>query len=174
MNSPFISGNKTVLRSWKDLRTQLTADKTDLHHLNLVTRFWSNAPISTKFMDWDQPSAWPDAWEMIHLGDYDESMMALAMFYTLIFSDDHRWSPDRLRLMLVRDHDRHVQRLVLDVDHRWVMNLEYNSIIDKKSIGQSCMIQQVYEYDGKRHSLINENSTDNSSKKQMTTRVIAD
>lgn len=152
MNSPFIHGKKAVLAEWKRLRSALSEELTDRQHVEMVMRFWNLAPMSTRFMDWDQPSLWPDPWEMINANEYDDSMVSLGMFYTLLLSRDQRWSPDRLELMLVRDQELCIQRMVLGVDRQWLMNLEYDRLVSTGGqVGRACTVQQRYRYDGKRH-----------------------
>jgi len=154
MHSPFISGSKHLLKSWKALRGSMTSELSDLDHLKMVCQFWSKAPLGPHAIDWDRPSAWPDPWQLVSSAEFDESSVALAMFYTLHLSEDGRWDGARLRLMLVRDPYRSVQRIVLSVDDRWLLNLDYNTVLDTNTEVVSHHIQQRYAYDGKIHSVL--------------------
>lgn len=152
MNNPFMDGKKSLPRAWRNLRSSLTADLEDLAHLSMVCDFWKNAPVRTRMLDWDSPSSWPDPWELMHGAEFDESSIALGMFYTLSLSEDQRWSSDRLRIMLIRDRVMEIQRLVLMVDDRWLMNLDHGMIMEKDRIMPQLLVQHRYRYDGKSHS----------------------
>lgn len=131
----------------------------DNDHLISVVSYWGLAPISVRSLNWDCPKTWPDPWKLIFDGEYDESAVALGMFYTLLLSDDGRWTEDRLSLILIMDKERQMQKLVLEVDCRWVLNLDYNSIIDNLDSTNAFFIQQRYTYNGKEHfcgNVINE------------------
>lgn len=153
MQSPFIHGSKSSLKNWKELRNSLSVGMTDMEQMTAVVSYWSKAPIMARSLNWDGPKEWPDPWKLIFDGDFDESSVALGMFYTLLLSDDGRWNTSRLSLILVLDRERQAQRLVLEVDSRWLLNLDYNSIVDGNSSGKTFFIQQQYFYDGKEHSV---------------------
>lgn len=151
MVSPFLQGSKILLKLWKELRSQLTSDKTDQQHLQLVINFWSKAPVGVRALDWDDCGSWPDAWLLIHLNEFDESAVALGMFYTLILSEDERWSSDRCKLLLIKDDVLSQQKIVLSIDNQWFMNYEYRKIIAVNDISNDYYVQQVYDFDGKNY-----------------------
>lgn len=153
MLSPFLQGSKTLLKLWKDLRRQLNLDKTDYQHLKLVTDFWSNAPIGPRVLDWDNCASWPDAWMLMHQNEFDESAISLGMFYTLILSDDERWTTDRCQLKLIKDDVRSQQKIILEIDNKWLMNFEYKKITTVNSSKENYFMQQLYSFDGKNHTI---------------------
>lgn len=152
MSNPFINGKKFLPKSWRNLRSCLTSDLGDTVHLSMVCDFWKQAPVRARILDWDSPSSWPDPWTMMHEADFDESSIALGMFYTLLLSEDQRWIPDRVKILLIRDRTMEIQRLVLLVDDRWLMNLDHGVIMEKDRIMPHLLVQQRYQYDGKSHS----------------------
>ena len=77
----------------------------------------------------------------------------MGMFYTLILADGDRWYPNRLRLLLIRDNVRHVQKIILEIDKKWLLNLDYNSVVDKQALGYKLLIQHEYCHD-KEHNTI--------------------
>lgn len=151
-NFIFLTQPKQLLKSWKDLRERLTVTKSDDEHLRLVIDFWNHAPIGPRSINWDQPTQWPDPWQLIHDREFDESSIAIGMFYTLLLAEDQRWDPSRLQLVLINDTDQKIQRLVLLVDRRLVLNLDYGSIINVDQLGNA-RVQQRYIYNGKGHAL---------------------
>lgn len=153
MNDAFLHGYKHLMKSWKILREQINNEIDDFEQLKLVTTFWSLAPLSIRALDWDKPETWPDPWQLIHSQSFDESAISLAMFYTLLLSKDKRWNTNRLALILVKDSQRHIQKIVLKVDDRWFMNLDYNFVVDSKSTSLQLTKQQLYVFDGKTHKV---------------------
>jgi hypothetical protein len=119
----------------------------------MVCEFWKHTPLGSRILDWDDPASWPDAWTMMHDADFDESSVALGMFYTLLLSEDQQWTADRLTLILIRDNNMQIQRLVLLIDDRWLMNLDHGRIMEKERIMPQLMVQQRYRYDGKSHTI---------------------
>lgn len=154
MTYHFLIGKTSMLKAWKDLRQNLTENLSDYEQLKMVVNFWSLAPLRSRVTDWDQPHLWDDPWQIIYAGNFDESTVAIAMYYTLLFSHDKRWNAERLKLILVKDQSRALQRIILEVDNKWLMNLDHNTIVDKNKLKNELWIQQRYEYNGKYH-LIN-------------------
>lgn len=154
MKDSFTSGSQHLMQAWKRLRAALSSTLSDHDHLTMVTDFWSHSPISPRMLDWNDPASWPDAWSLIHLSNFDESSVALAMFYTLSLSNDQRWNDGRLSLILIKDSVREIQRLVLMVDQKWILNLDYNTILDACAPMPGFTVLQRYSYDGKTHSVL--------------------
>lgn len=151
MSNPFILNKKLLLESWKSLRESLNNNATDYTQLYYVVKFWSQAPLHKSILDWDKPDTWPDPWRFVHDSRFDESSVALGMFYTLILGNDERWNANRLQLMLIKDTDISIQKIVLEVDSKWLLNYEYNTIFDKKKLKNNFFVQNIYKFDGKFH-----------------------
>lgn len=157
MNNPFLLGPHHLNQSWRDLRASMTAELSDIDHLNLVAKFWSLAPQSSPFTDWDSPHLWPTAWELINDNDFDSGMCALGMEYTLLLSADQRWDSNRLELQLITFADRSRQDLVLCIDKNLMLNYSYGTIIPVSEVNRDFVINQRYGYINKVHSLIKSN-----------------
>ena len=151
MENPFFNSPSILAKHWRSLRKNLTADKTDLEHLQLVANFWSQAPISAAFLDWDQPGIWFGPWELIAEKDYDISSVALGIEYTLLLAEDQRWSADRLTLALASTHDKSQQLLVLIVDNNYVLNYEWGRVVTIDQASKELVMQQSYQYNNKMH-----------------------
>lgn len=154
MNDSFLNGRQYLMKSWKSLRSQLTDNLSDLEHLNLIANFWSSAPISKFSLNWDDPQNWPDPWNLLSNMDFDESSISLGMKYTLELSQDNRWNYDRCNLKLIKDDQFHIQKIVLIIDNKWLLNYEYKTVIDYEKCKKRFAIQQEYSYNGKMHSIV--------------------
>lgn len=154
MCNPFLNGPKQLNQHWRDLRSQLSHDKSDLEHLELVVKFWAKAPTVSQFLDWDRPSTWMDPWELMASGNFDESSISLGMEYTLLLADDSRWTADRLTLVFVCLSDRSMQYIALLVDNKYVLNLRYSTVAELDKVANEFAIYQVYRYTNKSHSIV--------------------
>lgn len=154
--SPFIIGTHGLLQSWKDLRKSLTSELSDNEHLSLVTNFWSYAPLSTRLLDWDRPQDWPDPWNLVYSNNFDDSTVSLGMMYTLLLSEDQRWTNNRCELKLIKDDVHSIQKIILFVDGEKLLNYEYKKVIEINNLLEKFYIQQEYIYTGKSH-LIKDN-----------------
>lgn len=154
MDNPFLGGPKHLGYRWRDLRSHLTAEKSDLEHLNMVVDFWSKAPIVNPFLNWDDTKTWSDPWELISEMTFDISCLAIGMEYTLLLSEDQRWTPDRLRPSLVHLLDRSHQYMVLVVDGKHVLNHSYNRIVSLDHGLKDFVITQRYAYINKAHTTV--------------------
>ena len=146
------SGGSQSLQSWKNIRKKLTADLNDIEHLIHVVNFWSQCPISRRFLDWDKPEQWLDPWHLMHQNNFDECAISLGMFYTLKLSTDGRWDSERLQLMLIKNPQEQFQDIVLQVDDRYILNYEYNTVYEKINLSSASIIQQQYSFSNNRFS----------------------
>jgi len=151
MSNPFLCSPKQLGQHWRSVRAQLTAEKTDLEHLNIVTDFWRHAPISAPFLDWDHPNTWPDPWELMSEMSFDPSAIALGMEYTLLLAEDQRWNSNRLELDLSCFVDGSQQLIVLSVDNTYFLNIEYGKVTMAINAAKELVIQQRYHYINKTH-----------------------
>ena len=149
----FVSQPVVLGKCWRELRNNLTSQLSDLTQLELICNFWKHAPLKKYAINWDEPQKWPDPWQLMHDTNFDESSIALGMYYTLLLGADTRWNSDRLKLILIKDYSNHIQRVVLHVDNTWLLNYDYATVIDTKNNQIRFAIQQHYSYNGKIHSL---------------------
>lgn len=153
MDNPFLSGPKQFNQSWRSLRDQLTTDKTDVEQLQTVINYWASAPTVGQFLDWANPSTWPDPWELMSSRNFDASALSLGMQYTLLLGIDGRWTPDRLRLALVVLSDRSSQYITLIVDNHYLLNFRYKTVVELNSVSNEFAIQHYYTYTNKTHKI---------------------
>lgn len=147
MNNPFFENFSHLRKDWKALRTSLTTDLSDQQHLEKVVAWWSKAPVSRDWLNWDDPSTWPDPWELISTKNLDNSAISLGMCYTFLLGEDSRWTNSRVFLRLVCDRERTMQHLVVDIDNKFVLNFDYSKV---SPIDDRIVTNLIYYYDGKR------------------------
>jgi hypothetical protein len=170
--SDFASG-VSLMKAWKKCRSSLTKDLSDVEHLQNLIDFWSNCPISARLLDWDQPETWPDAWTLVYNNNFDESAISLGMFYTLLLANDNRWTAERLQLILTKDINRQFQGIVLKVDNRWLLNLEYNRLVQSSIEDMEYTVQQRYFYKDNKHHLFKTRNISNQNKIKTNNNAIS-
>lgn len=148
MHNPFMESPSQLRKEWKQLRNTLTADLTDQQQLEIVVKWWSKAPVTHDWLNWDDTNTWPDPWELITTKSLDNSAIAMGMEYTLFLGNDGRWNSDRVHLRLVSDTGKTMQHLVVVIDDKFVLNFNYSAIAD---INDGVITHTRYHYDGKNH-----------------------
>jgi hypothetical protein len=124
----FVQGSEHRLSSWKKLRRELTRDLSDQDWLEKIVDFWSLAPLKPRVLDYSQLGTWPNPWQLLDQGDFDENSVSLGMFYTCALSQDSRWQPHDLELLLLRDTQQHQEQLAVCIANTWLIGWEYRKI----------------------------------------------
>lgn len=126
MMNPFLLTPRERLADWKKLRETLSTHP-EREQLDMVAKYWAQAPVATFAYDADDPSSWPTAWEMISEGDWCRNSVAIGMEFTLRLSG---WDAERLKLIHWHDFDLSDRILVLQVDAKYLLNFEYGEVVD--------------------------------------------
>jgi hypothetical protein len=146
MNNPFLEKPSDLRKHWKNLRESLVPELDDMDHLEITSRWWSRAPTVRAWIDWDHPENWPDPWELLAAGHFDNSVIAIGMAYTLLLCKDMRWDQERVELALACDTEKTMQHLIVIADGRWQLNRAHAIVTQ---VDGSLIIQDRYAYDGK-------------------------
>jgi hypothetical protein len=92
-----------------------------------VIEWWKYTPVSNRVIDAYDNSNWPDPWELLHKGDFDENAVALGIGYTLHLMG---YPCD---ILLVQNREKHFLRLIVLVDEIHVLNYTYG-VIENKNV----------------------------------------
>ena len=127
------------IREFRLWRTHLeTLELTDL--LSEVTRYWNTAPLNSQYYSADLDNNWPDPWQLIYEGIYDDISLGLAMFYSLALLENPCYNsvtlaicncPDNLKLCVVINNE-------LFLNHTW------GEIVNKEQIKKDTTILRTY------------------------------
>lgn len=123
--NPFVISTTQLLTDWKTIRTGLKS-QTEEQQLASVAEFWAQAPLSTMAYDPEALDTYPTPWEMMHANDWCRNSVAVGMEFTLRLGG---WTPDRLTIKMIRDYDISEQKLVVEVDQKYLLNYEYRSVV---------------------------------------------
>ena len=127
-----------LLKIWRQFRNDLLNINDDDEVLNKLVEWWKNAPIKARALDPYEPKTWPDPWELLYNGDFDENSVALGMCYTLHYID---WP---CTLQLIQCNEINEIKLIIIVDDEHVLNYSYGKI-DHISDISHCEIKCSWE-----------------------------
>ena len=119
------------LEQWKRFRREINLLPFE-QALEQTAKFWSRAPFTPFYLDHDKPDSWPDPWTLIAENYYCDLARALGILYTIHLSD-HSGHDLRLRV-LRRKGTLYQYNLVWIDDGKYVLNLEPEEVVNKKSI----------------------------------------
>jgi hypothetical protein len=129
----FSASRKEKIFLWREFRKSLIGlEFTEI--LQQTVEWWSTAPISANVFDPYAPDTWPNAWDFLWQGQFDENSVALGMAYTL-----HLEKIAKCELLLVQKHVDNSARLVVLVDNQYVLNYSYKDVTSA-SILKKCDI----------------------------------
>lgn len=129
----FSASPKERLALWRNFRKSLAGESLQ-RSLEMTSNWWSFAPISANVFDAYKPESWPNPWDLIWKGDYDENSIALGMAYTL-----HLGDVAKCEVAMVQDKKDNIARLVAIVGDQYVLNYKFNTV-EKIDVLSNCDI----------------------------------
>jgi hypothetical protein len=136
---------------WKNFRETILKLETNYDAALATQTFWEKRGRVKWNLDYDNPSKWPTPWEIINENVYCRSTLAVMMFYTLYYSDDHYWK-DKLVLKLVEDKETNETYIILAVCNRWILNKSYACIEDLTKISEDDLYIIKASYKKNKHN----------------------
>jgi len=146
-HTDFIQGSEHRLSAWKSLRKELTQDLDHQDWIKKVVAFWSLAPLQSRVFDYSQTATWPNPWQLLHQGDFDENSVSLGMFYTCALAQDSRWQDQDLELVLLRDPHAHREQLAVCVASTWLIGWEYRTMKSWQTYRNQVILQNRWRCD---------------------------
>lgn len=143
----FVQGGEHRLTSWKNLRNKLTQDLEHVDWIKMVVRFWSLAPLENRVLDYTQLTTWPNPWQLLHQGNFDENSVSLGMFYTCALAHDARWKTHDLELVLLKDLIEHREQLAVCIANTWLIGWEYSTMKSWQTLQNQVIVQNRWQCD---------------------------
>lgn len=123
MNTVWQESPNQRLKTWRSFRKEIQ-DLEDKPCLEKVVEWWKYTPIGSRVIDPYESKEWPDPWNLIYIGNFDENAVALGIAYTIHLLD---WPCE---VLLVQNTKLSFVGLVVLVDDQYVLNYTYGSIDD--------------------------------------------
>jgi hypothetical protein len=112
------------IKSWKEFRDQIEVSNTPFQD---VAEFWALAPFVNSYLDPTQPSDWPDPWQLVIRGKYDNLAIVLGMLYTIKLTTRFTDTPFEIHMSMPIEEKEPLFFLVIAQSD--VLNFEYRSSI---------------------------------------------
>lgn len=146
MINPFILNPNERIKSWRDLRDEISNINFE-EQLEKVSKFWWQAPIVTFAIDFDRPETWPTPWEMIYMNGYDTAARALMMAETFILAFEDR-TFDKFELHYIKDYVVEDMIMILNING-YILNHQYNIVLPEDELEGHYQIYSSYAKSGK-------------------------
>lgn len=124
--NPFLQPASERLAEWRAFRMSLSSLE-EQEQLKSVAKWVAQAPTSTYVLDIYDTASWPGPWDLLNVGDFDDTAKAYLMEQTLVMSG---WAPERLRLHYVRNQSASMETMVLLVDNKWALNYLHADVLN--------------------------------------------
>ena len=147
------------LSSWLNFREKISVLPID-EAVHMTNELWSTAPISKQYYIADQPSEWPDPWQLVVDNSYDDIAKTLGMLYTITLS--HKEISGEIRCY--RDRKRSEDINLAWLEHgKYVLNydLEVRVNTELEHINQASIITICT-----KEELFNESNSSNQEGRQ--------
>ena len=147
------------LSAWFDFREKISVLPID-EAVNMTNELWKTAPISNQCYAVDQPSDWPDPWQLVVDNHYDDIAKALGMLYTITLS--HKDTNGEIRCY--RDHNRSHDFNLAWLEHgKYVLNYDLGVRVNTEleQINQASIITICT-----KEELFNESNSSNQEGRQ--------
>lgn len=113
------------LTAWKEFRDSLEVSNNPFLD---VANLWSRAPFVSPYLDPQNPNEWPDPWHLILDSRLDDLAIVLGMLYTIKLTSRFIDTECEIHTSILLDRKQTCYILV--VDKKYVLNLEYNCVVN--------------------------------------------
>lgn len=127
------------IRAFRIWRKQLE-NLPSLEILEEVCKFWCKAPLSNQYYSTDLDNNWPDPWQLIYDGVYDDVSLGLAMFYTLALLEKSCYNSVTLAVCDCPDN----LKLCVVINNELFLNYSWGEVVNKEHIKNELKIIKTY------------------------------
>lgn len=122
---------------WKKFRSRI--EKIDAP-LEETINFWTKAPLVNKHLDAYRPDTWPDPWQIIKDGKYNDLTIAIMMGHTLKLTD--RFKDSNIEIKQYLDMNNKVVYNTCVVDNK-ILNYQYGEIVVEEELPKDLVLQMA-------------------------------
>lgn len=122
---------------WKKFRNSI--DKSE-HPLEDTIKFWAMAPLVNKHLDVYRIDTWPDPWQIIKDGKYNDFTINLMIGHTLKLSE--RFNESQIEIRTYLDMDSKIVYNTCYIDNK-VLNYPYGEVTSEEDIPNNIVLQMA-------------------------------
>jgi hypothetical protein len=122
---------------WKKFRSRIEKIDTPLEE---TIKFWTKAPLVNKHLDAYRPDTWPDPWQIIKDGKYNDLTIAIMMGHTLKLTD--RFKDSDIEIKQYLDMNNKVVYNTCVVDNK-ILNYQYGEIVVEEELPKDLVLQMA-------------------------------
>jgi len=122
---------------WNKFRSRI--EKIDAP-LEETIKFWTKAPLVNKHLDAYRPETWPDPWQIIKDGKYNDLTIAIMMGHTLKLTD--RFKDSDIEIKQYLDMNNKVVYNTCVVDNK-ILNYQYGEIVVEEELPKDLVLQMA-------------------------------
>lgn len=132
-----LSGKELIL-DWRTFRENLDNSALSKEKvIDMVVEYWSNAPRSSRTIDYYTPSSWPSPWEILHYKLFCNNSISLMIYYTL--ESLNGFDVDVTLNLIDTDDDQYI---VVFCDDKYMLNFNYFEKIDITNFKQFKVVRK--------------------------------
>lgn len=130
------------LARWKSFRKEL--DTLDFFSaLERTNQFWESCPFCPFYLFADDPTNWPDPWQLIEENFYCDLAKCLGIIYTLHLSTHKNQLEPELRIYF-DPKSKYTYHIAYFCQGKYVLNLIEGEIVNKEHINQELKLKHRY------------------------------
>jgi len=122
---------------WKKFRNKI--DKSE-QPLEDTIKFWAMAPLVNKHLDVYRIDTWPDPWQIIKDGKYNDFTINLMIGHTLKLSE--RFNESQIEIRTYLDMDSKIVYNTCYIDNK-VLNYPYGEVTSGEDIPNNIVLQMA-------------------------------
>lgn len=117
-----LHGNERLTK-WKQFRDSIELSNSPFED---VANFWSHAPFVSPYLTPSNPESWPDPWQLIAVGRFDELAIVIGMLYTIKLTQRFIDSKCEIHTTILSKEKEPIYMLI--IDNQQVINFEYRTV----------------------------------------------
>lgn len=122
---------------WKKFRSKLEESASPLED---TIKFWAMAPLVNKHLDPYRVDTWPDPWQIIKDGKYNDLTINLMIGHTLRLTK--RFNESQIEIRTYLDTINKTVYNTCCIDNK-ILNYHYGEVVDESEIPKEVVLQTV-------------------------------
>ena len=130
------------LRSWRDFRLAIEALPLE-NALARTAKCWAHAPFIPYYLDDEDPTLWPNPWELINENTYCDVAKCLGIMYTISLTA-HKKELDIEHRIYIDHKKNHLYNLAWFAQGKYILNLIDGTVVNIKQLDDSLELKCIY------------------------------